>query len=172
MPSYLCSEIFPDMPLILLFAKFVFDQFAHRFHSLDLVRAFGDHLNHGPLRRGEEQDSENVLRVHRPRRRVPAYPGPGQVGQVLRIDTRLNARKHYVAAERVRQLDQLGRRPRVQPQTIGDLESETLHLSHWRAGERESGRMGEREGMKLHLVVSRSLALSLPRSPLPATCSA
>src|SRR5262252_5582409 len=130
MPSYLCSEIFPDGPLISFFAKFVFDQLAHRFHSLDLVRAFGYHLDHGPTRRGEEQDSENVLRVHRPRLTVSAGPCRRPVA------ARLYARQQDVAAESIRQLDQLGRRPRVQPQTIGNAKCDSSHLSRRGAGKK------------------------------------
>src|SRR5262249_12433845 len=114
MPSYLCSEIFPDGPLISFFAKFVLYQLAHRFHSLDLVRAFGYHPAHGPRRGGEERDSEDVLRAPRPRLTVSAGPGRRPVA------ARLYARQQDVAAEGIRQFDQLGSRPRVQPQTIGN----------------------------------------------------
>src|SRR5215475_11338292 len=133
MPSYLCSEIVPDGPLISFFAKFVFDQFAHRFHSLDLVRAFGYHLDHSPTRRGEEQDSENVLRVHRPRLTLSAGPGRRPVA------ARLDARQQDVAAESIRKLDQLGRRPGVQPQTIGNAKCDSSHLSRWGIGNGERG---------------------------------
>src|SRR5262245_12491552 len=128
MPSYLCSEYVPDGPLISLFAKFVLYQLAHRFHSLGLVRAFGYHLDHGPPRRGEEQDSEDVLRVHRPRLTVSACPGRRPVA------ARLYARQQDVAAESIRQLDQLGRRPRVQPQTHGNAKCDSSHLSQWVVG--------------------------------------
>src|SRR5215470_11537102 len=97
MPSYLYSEIFPAKPRIcfpeLLFAKFALDQLAHRFHRLDLVHAFSDHLNHGTLRRGEEQDTKDALRVHRPCRREPTGSGRG------RISARVHAREHDITAE-------------------------------------------------------------------------
>src|SRR5262245_8720244 len=131
MPSYLCSEIFPDGPLISFFAKFVFDQLTHRFQSLDLVRAFGYHLDQGPPRRGEEQNSEDVLRVHRPRLTVSAGPGRRPVA------ARLYARQQDVAAESIRQFDQLGLRPPVQPQTIGNAKCDSSHLSQWGVGSGE-----------------------------------
>src|SRR5262252_361533 len=150
MPSYLCSEIVPDWPLISFFAKFVFDQLAHRFHSLDLVRAFGYHLDHGPTRRCEEQDSEDVLRVHRPRLTVSAGPGRRPVA------ARLYARQQDVAAESIRQLDQLGRRPRVQPQTIGNAKCDSSHLSRWGVGNGELG-------------VGKMALSPIPHYPLPTT---
>src|SRR5262247_2755449 len=158
MPSYLCSEIVPDWPLISFFAKFVLDQFAHRFHSFGLVRAFGYHLDHGPPRRGEEQDSEDVLRVHRPRLTVSAGPGRRSVA------ARLYARQQNVAAECIRQLDQLGRRPRVQPQTIGNAKCDSSHLSQWGVGKRGSEGARDKEMEHHPLPLFRSPALPLSRS--------
>ena len=55
-----------------------------------------------------------------------ASTGPGR----RPVGPRLHARQHDVAAERIRQFDQLGRRPRVQPQTIGNAKCDSSHLIH------------------------------------------